>query len=184
MSMIVSVPSLTWLLLGGVLLVAAGCSRSNPTQVERGEYLVRTIGCADCHTPHRLGENGPEPDPARHLSGHPETLAMPAGPALEEPWGFAGSGTMTAWSGPWGVSFTANLTPDPETGLGKWTAQMFRDTFRTARRMGQGRALLPPMPVQHYNNLTDGDLAAIYAYLRSIPPIRNRVPEPIPPAAR
>jgi hypothetical protein len=92
------------------------------------------------------------------------------------------AGTNTAWSGPWGVSFTANLTPDPETGLGQWTFRNFKDTIRTGRHMGRGRPILPPMPIPMYKHMTDDDLAAVFAYLQSIPPVRNKVPSPRPPA--
>jgi hypothetical protein len=76
----------------------------------------------------------------------------------------------------------ANLTPDRETGLGKWTLRNFVETIRTGRHMGRGREVLPPMPVQVYRNWTEADFEAVYSYLRSIPAIRNRVPEPQPPA--
>jgi hypothetical protein len=153
-------------------------------QVQRGKYLVATSACMDCHTPLKMGPKGPEPDLSRQLSGHPEHLKMPPPPALPEgPWMVVGAATLTAWAGPWGVSFTANLTPDPETGLGEWTLRDFIQTFRTGRHMGRGREILPPMPIAYYNNFTDADLSAIFAYLRSLPPVKNRVPEPIPPAA-
>lgn len=153
--------------------------------ITRGKYLLNTSACMDCHTPLKLGDKGPEPDLSRLLSGHPEALRMPPVPALPEgPWLVVSSATNTAWAGPWGVSFTANLTPDPETGLGRWTERDFIATIRTGRHMGRGREILPPMPVPVYNNFTDGDLAAIFAYLQSIPPIRNRVPEPRPPAVK
>ena len=87
----------------------------------------------------------------------------------------------TAWSGPWGVSHSANLTPDADTGLGRWTLQDFTATLRTGRRMGRGRKVLPPMPISAYRNFDDRDIAAIFAYLRSIPAIRNPVPEPAAP---
>ena len=87
--------------------------------------------------------------------------------------------TMTAWSGPWGVSYTANLTPDPETGLGKWTERNFIDTIRSGRRLGRGRPLLPPMPWPVYRNLNDQDLSAIFAFLQTIPAITNKVPNPV-----
>lgn len=162
-----------------------GCSPASGPSAERGRYLVTIMACADCHTPWRLGPGGPEPDPDRHLSGHPETMALTPAPQLPPgPWSFTGTGTMTAWSGPWGTSFPANLTPDPETGLGKWTFEMFRDTIRTGRHWGTGREVLPPMPIPAYKHANDADLADIFAYLQSIPPIRNRVPDPIPPAAR
>ncbi|MFZ5663430.1 MAG: c-type cytochrome [Pseudomonadota bacterium] len=93
------------------------------------------------------------------------------------------SATNTAWAGPWGVSYTANLTPDPDTGLGKWTVRNFIDTIRSGRHLGRGRPILPPMPIQMYRHMTDQDLEAIYTYLRTLPPIRNAVPEPQPPAS-
>lgn len=165
-----------------VVLLAAALAASAETPVERGRYIVSTSGCHDCHTPWVLGENGPEPDMSRALSGHPQDLVMPPAPALPEgPWLVVSSGTNTAWSGPWGVSFTANLTPDVDTGLGQWTARNFRDTIRTGRHLGRGREILPPMPYPVYNNLTDADLDAVFAYLQTVPPIRNRVPEPLPP---
>ena len=92
--------------------------------------------------------------------------------------------TNTAWSGPWGVSFTANLTPDPETGLGKWTLRNFVDTIRSGRHLGRGRPILPPMPIPMYKHFTDADFEAIFSYLQSIPAVSNRVPEPRPPASK
>ena len=91
--------------------------------------------------------------------------------------------TLTAWAGPWGVSFTANLTPDKETGLGKWTLRNFKDTIRSGRHLGRGRPILPPMPIAMYKHMTDEDLEAVFSYLQSIPAISNRVPEPLPPPA-
>ncbi len=151
---------------------------------QHGKYLVSTSGCHDCHTPFKTGANGPEPDTARALSGHPQDLKMPPAPVLPAgPWLIVSAGTNTAHAGPWGVSFSANLTPDAETGLGKWTVNDFKQTLRTGRHMGRGRPVLPPMPVPVYNNFTDRDLEAIYAYLRTVTPIGNRVPEPWAPAA-
>jgi hypothetical protein len=154
-------------------------------RVERGRYLVHSIGCEDCHSPKLFGPNGPTPDPDRMLAGHTQGAALPAAPALDPtgPWGAVASAEFTAWSGPWGTSFAANLTPDENTGIGIWTEEMFVDTVREGRHMGQSRPLLPPMPWQVYRNLTDEDLGAIYAYLRTIPPVHNRVPEPLPPSA-
>lgn len=157
---------------------------SNAASVARGKYLVSTSGCMDCHTPMKMGPKGAEFDLSRMLSGHPESLQMPPAPRLPEgPWLVVSSATNTAFSGPWGVSFTANLTPDKETGLGEWTARDFKATIRTGRHMGRGRAILPPMPIPVYNNFTDADLEAIFAYLQTIPAIRNQVPEPRPAAA-
>jgi mono/diheme cytochrome c family protein len=152
--------------------------------VARGKYLVTIAGCNDCHTPMKMGPNGPERDMDRMLSGHPEQLKVDApAPAQPEPWGSAATHTFTAWSGPWGVSFTANLTPDKETGLGKWTARNFKDTIRSGRHLGRGREILPPMPIEMYKHMTDEDLEAVFAYLQTIPVVKNQVPEPLPPAA-
>ena len=151
--------------------------------VERGRYIVNAFACADCHTPMKLGPNGPEPDLARSFSGHPAELVMPPAPKLPPgPWMATVAATMTAWSGPWGTSFTANLTPDPETGLGLWTADDFVATLKTGRHMGRGREILPPMPIPAVKNFTEEDLRAIFAYLRSLPAVKNRVPAPLPPA--
>ena len=91
---------------------------------------------------------------------------------------------MTAWAGPWGISYAANLTPDRDTGLGIWTEDIFIRTMRTGKHFGVARDILPPMPWQDLSQLTDDDLKAIFTYLRSIPPIRNHVPEPVPPGGR
>lgn len=152
-------------------------------KVARGKYLVTTSGCHDCHTPWVMGPKGPHPDMTRALSGHPADAQLPPAPKPTGPWIVAASATNTAWSGPWGVSYTANLTPDPETGLGKWTLKNFKDTIRTGRRMGRGREILPPMPIPMYKNFNDADLEAIFAYLQTIPALQNRVPEPLPPSS-
>ena len=181
-----AVTIVTAALAGGVPAFAQGTTAKNNVtdtdKVARGRYLVTTSACHDCHTPWHETANGPEPDMSRMLSGHPEKLVLPAPPKPVGPWIIGAAATMTAWSGPWGVSYTANLTPDPETGLGKWTQRNFIDAIRGGRHMGRGRPILPPMPIQVYRNFTDADLEAIYAFLRSIPPVRNKVPEPLPPA--
>ena len=176
--------------LGTALLAAsaptAASSPSSPaaqSQVERGRYLVTIMGCNDCHTPLKMGPKGPEPDMTRMLSGHPEQFVITAPARLTgAEWMVASAPTNTAHSGPWGVSFTANLTPDENTGLGIWTKEMFIKALRTGRHMGASREILPPMPWFNYGKMTDADLEAVYAYLRSIPAIHNRVPEPLPPA--
>ena len=155
---------------------------ATPDKIARAKYLVTIPGCNDCHTPLKMGENGPEPDYSRMLSGHPESVVVKSAARVpDEPWLVTTTATTTAWSGPWGVSFTANLTPDSETGLGRWTFRNFKDTIRTGRHMGRGRAILPPMPIPMYKHMTDQDLEAVFSYLRTIPSIKNRVPEPLPP---
>jgi len=156
---------------------------AEPSRVERGRYLVESIGCGDCHTPKKMGPQGPVEDHERLLSGHPENAVHPPAPRLGDgPWIAVGTWDLTAWSGPWGVSYTKNLTPDENTGIGSWSEDTFVAALRTGRHMGVSRPILPPMPWTAYRNLSDDDLKAIYAYLRAIPPIHNRVPEPLPPA--
>jgi len=151
-------------------------------QIARGSYLVKIMVCNDCHTPWKMGEKGPEPDMSRMLSGHPQDLVLPPPPKLGNgPWIASFAATNTAWAGPWGVSYTANLTPDPETGLGKWTADTFMQALRTGKHEGVGRPILPPMPYPWFAQAEDDDLRAIFAYLQSIPPIKNKVPQPIEP---
>jgi mono/diheme cytochrome c family protein len=165
-----------------LVFAAPAQAQTTAEKIARGKYIVSTSGCHDCHTPWQMGPNGPAPDMSRALSGHPQGFRVPPPPKPEGPWIAAVAATNTAWAGPWGVSFTANLTPDPETGLGKWTQRNFIETIRSGRHMGRGREVLPPMPIMVYNNFSDADLAAIFSYLQSIPAIRNRVPEPLPPA--
>lgn len=193
---------ITW--LGGLAFIlillaglGSGCTAreaaaSNPppadteTLVARGAYLVTVGGCNDCHTPWKMGPNGPEPDMSRMLSGHPETVKVTAPAAAPQGvWqqGAVMGPTMTSFSGPWGVSFTANLTPDRNTGIGIWTEEIFIKTIRTGRHWGVSRPILPPMPWFNYRHMTDDDLKAVFAYLRSIPPVTNHVPDPIPPTA-
>jgi len=166
--------------MSSLALAAPGTTPTS--QVKRGEYLVMFGACHDCHTPKKMGPTGPELDTERLLSGHPEQMPVAPAPVLQGPWMAATVGTMTAWSGPWGISYTANLTPDRETGLGAWTEQNFVDTMRTGRHMGRGRPILPPMPWEMIGKLTDQDLKAVFAYLRTIPAVKNRVPQPTPPA--
>ena len=151
--------------------------------VARGKYLVTIEGCNDCHTP-KLPPTGPMPsyDMARMLSGHPHDEAITAGPKVQDKtWIWSGNAGMTSYSGPWGVSFAANLTPDTTTGLGGWSEDMFIQTLRNGKHMGSGRNLLPPMPWNWVNQMTDEDLKAVFAYLKSIPAVHNEVPQPIPP---
>jgi len=171
-------------------LAASSVSAAEPSatppgsdKLARGKYLVTIAGCNDCHTPYKDGPHGAEPDMTRMLSGHPEQIKVtaPADPQ-KAPWLVSTVATNTAFSGPWGVSFTANLTPDVETGLGRWTFRNFKDTIRSGRHHGRGRQILPPMPIAMYKHMTDEDLEAVFTFLQTIPAIRNAVPEPLPPA--
>ncbi|MEP0775341.1 MAG: diheme cytochrome c-553 [Acidobacteriota bacterium] len=145
--------------------------------VERGGYLVAVLGCSDCHTPFRMTPTGPQPDPSRAFSGHPAEMELPPPPPPQGPWLLAGVATNTAFAGPWGISYATNITPDEETGLGVYTEASFIAAMRAGRHLGAGRPILPPMPWAAYAHMTDEDLKSVFAYLKTLPPIRNAVPE-------
>ena len=178
--------------LAATLAMAVPARAADTTQdgtaaaVKRGQYLVTILACNDCHTPFKMGPNGPEPDMTRMLSGHPEAMKLPKAPAATGPWLWFGAATNTAYAGPWGVSYAANLTPDQNTGLGIWTEDMFVKALRTGKHMATSREILPPMPWPSYGKMTDADLKSVYAYLRTVKPITNHVPDPeiapMPPA--
>lgn len=151
--------------------------------IARGKYLVTTGGCDDCHTPKIYTANGPVPDTTRLLSGFQQGGTLPA---LDVKYVAPGNWVATesnfsAWVGPWGISYASNLTPDNATGIGALSEEMFIKTLREGKYMGVGRPLLPPMPWPTIGQMTDEDLKAIYAYLKTINPISNKVPEPTPP---
>lgn len=154
--------------------------KSKEALIERGKYLVTTSACHDCHTPKVMTPHGPALDTTKLLSGHPQNEQIP--PIVNtNDWVLFGMG-LTSAVGPWGVSFSANLTPD-DTGTGNWTLEQFMTAIRKGKYKGLegSRDLLPPMPWEMYRNMTDEDLTAIFTYLRSIPPVENLVPAPIPP---
>jgi hypothetical protein len=127
--------------------------------------------------------NGPVPDEARLLSGHPTDEKLPAIPPNiigPDKWGALVNNNLTGWVGPWGISYSSNLSPDPETGTGAWNEELFIRILRTGKFMGAGRDILPPMPWQDYAKLTDADLKAIFAYLKSLKPVKNQVPASVP----
>lgn len=182
------VPAFGLVLLATVLGVSyAKESPGNPerAQIERGVYLVTVGSCNDCHSPKVFTAGQPEPDASRLLSGHPAAEKLPPVPAGvigPEGWGAITNNHLTAWAGPWGVSYAANLTPDA-TGLAAWTADTFIQAMRTGKHAGVGRPILPPMPWPNFGRMSDEDLRAIFAYLKSLPPVANAVPAPVPPAA-
>ncbi len=179
-------------IVGAALFSLVACAEKKspaPTAAERGKYLVTISGCHDCHTPKVEGPGGkPVLDDKRLLSGHPEKAPFPSwtpddikqrnAMALTNP-------MLTAWAGPWGVSFAANLTPDKETGIAEWSEASFIQALRTGKHQGQpnGRNILPPMPWEVFKAMTDDDVKAIFAYLRSLPAVKNQVPLPVVPGA-
>ncbi len=177
------------------LILLAGCSNKQkpevaavpePTSeqlVKQGEYLVTIMGCNDCHSPKTVGPLGSQIIPELLLSGYPSDrplLKVETG-AFKKGWVLL-NGDLTSAAGPWGVSFAANLTSDP-TGIGSWTEDNFKRALKEGKYKGMpgGRTLLPPMPWFNYANISDEDVSAIFAYLKSTNPVRNVVPAPIPP---
>ncbi|AWW00274.1 c-type cytochrome [Arcticibacterium luteifluviistationis] len=185
------------LLLASISFFNLSCSNEQQTAIEEpaeiaskpedavkhGLYLVTIMGCNDCHSPKQMGPNGPEIIPELLLSGYPAERPVvkftdpmiKAGFAMLYP-------DLTAAAGPWGVSFAANLTPD-ETGLGNWTEAQFKKAITEGKFKGldSERMLLPTMPWFNYTSLTDEDVSSIFAYLKSIKPVKNSVPAPITP---
>jgi mono/diheme cytochrome c family protein len=155
-------------------------SKYTRQQVKRGEQLVMFGTCSDCHTPWQFDPKAGAPvmDMTRYLSGHPSDAPDPYSELKPGDIGVIGP-TFTSFKLPFGIVYAVNLTPDVETGTGSWTEEMFLRMFHTAKHLGgHGRPILPPMPWYGVTSLSDDDLRAIFAYLRSLPPIHNGVPSP------
>jgi mono/diheme cytochrome c family protein len=145
-----------YLVLAAACLVSIqGSAGAADTAVERGKYLVSIIGCGDCHTP---GSFLGKPDMSKYLGGSDVGFAMPG----------------------MGVFVAPNLTSDKETGLGNWTKEQIVAAITTGQRP-DGRVLAPIMPWNDLAHLTKEDALAIASYLKSLPPVRNKVPGPFGP---
>jgi cytochrome c553 len=157
-----------------------GIAMTKKEMVKRGGYLVNTIGCDDCHSPKRMGPNGPEIIPELRLSGYPASRPITKTniDVLKKGWMLL-SDDLTTAVGSWGQSFAANLTSDP-TGTGNWKEEQFIKAIREGKYKGldNTRPLLLPMPWFVYKNLTDDDLKSIFAYLQTTKPVKNVVPAP------
>ncbi|TDN87141.1 cytochrome c [Salegentibacter sp. 24] len=155
---------------------------SKETIENRGKYLVEMIGCHDCHSPKRMGESGPELISELAFSGFNANSELPKinKQALENGWMLMNA-DLTAFVGPWGISYSANLTPH-QTGIGSWNFEQFKRAMVEGKYKGleNARMLLPPMPWQHFKDVEEDDLKAIYAYLKSLEPVENIVPSPKP----
>ena len=153
--------------------------------IKKGGYLMLSAGCHDCHTPKIMTAQGPIDDSTKWLAGHLAGTKLPPidTKALQPGNWVLLSPDLTAFVGPWGISYPANLTPDSATGIGAWGEETFIRTLRTGKHLGQenGRPILPPMPWYNLAKMEEEDLKAIYAYLMSIPPINNRVPAAMSP---
>ena len=174
------------------IMIQSGCSQKEETpalskeqMIERGRYLTTIASCQDCHSPKIMTPNGPVVDETRAFSGAPADSKLPPIDTSEITPGkwYLGSSDLTTWVGPWGVSFAANLTPDKTTGSGAWTEEIFIKMLRTGKFMAAdaGRPIMPPMPWEFINKMTDEDLKCVFTYLQSLPPVVNSVPAYIPP---
>lgn len=146
------------LMLGGAVGIGLGSAHAASHEVERGKYLVDIIPCTDCHTP---GTFLGHPDMSRYLGGSDVGFAVPG----------------------LGVFYGSNLTPDNETGLGKWTIQQIATAITEGKRP-DGRKLAPPMPSEWFHHLTKADALAIAAYLKTLKPVKNQVPGPFGPTQK
>ena len=154
------------------------------TPEEWGHHIVTIADCGNCHTPKKMTAEGPVEDESLALSGHPSNMPPANADRKEmETKGLFASNDLTSWVGPWGISYAANITSDSTTGIGNWSEDQFILCMRKGKFMGlkKARNLLPPMPWQAFRNMTDGELKAVFAYLKSTKPINNIVPQPAPP---
>jgi hypothetical protein len=153
---------------------------SQDSLIKRGSYLVNSIGCDDCHSPKSFGPNGPELIMEKRFGGH--LSDAPVGKVdknvMKEGWMLFGM-DLTSAVGPWGISYSANISSDA-TGIGNWTEEQFFRAIREGKSKGlkESRPLLPPMPWFVYKNMSDEDLRAIFAFLKSTKPVNNLVPGP------
>jgi hypothetical protein len=155
------------------------------SQEDWGEHLVTVSACHDCHTPKKMTPHGPDIDSSLLLSGHPAQLPdFDVNRKEMESKGLVVTSDLTTWVGPWGVSYTANLTSD-STGIGAWQESQFIYAIREGKLKGlpNARPLLPPMPWNMYRSMTDDELKAIFAYLKTTKPVKNVVPPPKPPVS-
>lgn len=187
----------TYTLYIAVLIITAGflggCSKDTPaptaqpevemSQVEVGMKIAKEWRCSYCHTPEIAKDGVLMPDPERLYMGHPANEMIPEIPDMimtsPEYMEFLDNLDTTVWATDDRIVFTANLTPDKETGIGSWTQEEFLATIRSGRHQGVGKRLKYPMPWQELAALNDEELAALFAYLQTVKPINNKVPESI-----
>jgi mono/diheme cytochrome c family protein len=149
-----------WALSACVAALAAAPAARAETPLERGTYLMRGIvACGNCHTPKTADA---KPIAEQELAGG-FVIEVPVFRAV-----------------------APNITPDKETGIGNWTDDQIVDAIRNGKRP-DGTIIGPPMPIAFYREMSDTDVRAIVAYLRSVKPIRNKVEKstykiPLPPA--
>ena len=153
---------------------------SQDSLINRGKYLVNAIGCDDCHSPKIFTDHGFEIDMEHRFGGHLATAGLgKANTSVMKQGYILFANDLTSAVGPWGQSYSANISSD-ETGIGNWTEEQFFRAIREGKSKGlkEARPLLPPMPWFVYRNMSDLDLKSIFAYLKSTKPVENRVPGP------
>ena len=133
-------------------------------RVDQGRYLVGLLGCGNCHTDGALAG---KPNPDRLMAG------SATGIARSDP-------TFVSYPG---VVFPANLTPDPETGIGNWSIEEI-DTMLRSGTNRHGQRALPVMPWPNFSQLRPEDTEAIAMYLKSLPPVNHKVPKDVQPGKK
>ena len=151
--------------------------------VKQGSYLVTIMGCHDCHSPKQVTEQGPMVIKERMLSGYPadRPVQKPDPRVIKQGW-MVLNYDLTSAIGPWGISFAGNLT-STRPGIGNWPEENFKRALKEGKYKGLvgSRSLLPPMPWTNFVSIKDEDVKAIFAYLKSTPPVSNVVPMPVNP---
>jgi mono/diheme cytochrome c family protein len=142
------------------------------TYVERGKYLVYNLAeCVGCHTPLGRGGEG-DPNMKLYLSGVPAKFAGKK----------KGPPQIAGFRGRKGARYyPKNLTPDPKTGIGKWTEKHFVRAFKEGIRPDGTKYDKSQMRWDTYGKMKIEDIRAMYRYLKTIKPIKNKVPMNIPP---
>lgn len=179
------------LLIALVSMIAVSCHQKpatevaySPERLEIGEAIVEGWNCSFCHTPQIKGPDGkPMPDPKRLMSGHPADDQIPEVPDMvissSEWMEFLDNLDSTVWATDNLLIFSANLTPDDETGIGTWTEVEFVETIRQGRHRGIERRINYPMPWRELSEVSDEELLSVYEYLMSLEPVNNKVPPSI-----
>jgi len=188
-SSLLNVPSLFIIAL--VSVIAIGCNQKpaeeiaySPERIEIGQAVVEGWNCTFCHTPQIQGPDGKFiADPKRFMSGHPSDEEIPTIPDMvitsPEWMEFLDNLGSTVWATDNVLVFSANLTPDDETGIGTWSETEFVETVRQGRHKGIERRIKYPMPWRELSELSDEELLSVYEYLMTLQPVNNKVPTSI-----
>lgn len=140
-------------------------AQSEAELIAYGRYIATAIQGCGCHT--REKADGGKDD-AWHYAGAPNP-PPPVGPPANSGW------TTPRWK----RIYSRNITPDRETGIGNWTEAQFIRAMR-AGITPDGRVLDPQMPWEAFQKITDRDLKALWAYLKTIKPIKHKAPDGVP----